>query len=835
MNKKIKLTILGILALVGLFAGVNTTLAGRAPVVTCNSATIYGSVWPSGGTVDAWLEWGNNANTVQNGGGSRVGFQSVSSNTEISATLTGLIQNTTYYYRMAVQDGPDYIPATTENFTTPACPIVNTPVNGGWSDWSPKDNTCGISGTQTRTCTNPAPANGGAYCVGPSTQTYTNAACEVSIPTIPSGISAYAVSKNQINVSWGPSSGGDGSQIAYNIYRCTGAGCTPNANNYIGWGYSTSYQDTGLSCDTTYGYNIRAYDSHPSFSNFSSTSWATTLTCDGIIKTPINGGWSDWSPRDYSCGTSGVQVRTCTNPAPANGGAYCVGPSTQTYTNAACGGGGGDSYPINGGWSDWSTRDYSCGTSGVQVRTCTNPAPANGGAYCVGPSTQTYTNAACGGGGTVYDCSYYGTCYINQNRQPLVTTYPATVLTTNSAILNGYIDSNGSYVTRWFEWGTTYYYLGNITNKAYQSYGGNFNETIYNLNPNTTYYYRAAAQSNNGQIVYGNTATFTTTSGGTYYGTCTYGTCTPTAITTMATNIGGASARVNGIGLVTNGVATTGYFEYGTTQTFGNTTNSKNIGSTSSNPFYESLFNLASNTIYYYRAVVVNQYGTSRGDIMSFRTGNPIVYTNTNTNTNTIYRNTTVVTNNTTGTSRPSLVLLTVSRDGEGIKKGSVVEYIVNYKNVSSKKLENIILQIYIPKELEFIETSRGTFSTENSTVVANIGNLNSQEEGNVRVSVKVADTAEINKTIVVTANLAYTITDTKTQEEVFAYSKNTIEEGRTSVQQGALAFLFGNSFLPNTLLGWLLLILLIVLVVLAARKAYYGKQPVTVVSDTHK
>ncbi len=41
----------------------------------------------------------------------------------------------------------------------------NIPVDGGWSAWS----TCN-AGTKTRTCTNPAPQNGGASCSGPSTQ-----------------------------------------------------------------------------------------------------------------------------------------------------------------------------------------------------------------------------------------------------------------------------------------------------------------------------------------------------------------------------------------------------------------------------------------------------------------------------------------------------------------------------------------------------------------------------------------------------------------------------------------------------------------------------------------
>jgi hypothetical protein len=291
------------------------------------------------------------------------------------------------------------------------------------------------------------------------------------------------------------------------------------------------------------------------------------------------------------------------------------------------------------------------------------------------------------------------------------------------------------------------------------------------------------------------------------------------------------SARINGLGLVNNAVYTTGYFEYGTSPSLGITTTNKNIGNAQSNTFFESLFNLTSNTIYFYRAVVTNQYGTSRGDILSFKTLN-VVDTNTNTNT-TIYRNTTVVTNTntSTGTSRPSLVFLSVSRDGEFIRRGDIVEYVVNYKNVSSRNLRDLVLRISIPRELEFLETSRGYFSTENSIVVANVGDLGKGEEGSVRIRVQVATDAPLGKIVVVTANLAYTIVDNGNQEEVFAYSKNTIEDGR-NIQLGALAFLFGDGFLPNSLLGWLLLLLLIVLIVLAVRKAYYGPKAVFVPSS---
>jgi len=423
----------------------------------------------------------------------------------------------------------------------------------------------------------------------------------------------------------------------------------------------------------------------------------------------------------------------------------------------------------------------------------------------------------------------------NDNEEgPNVTTYSATDVQNDSAILNGYVDTNGTSTRRWFEWGTSRSSLSHETDKSSKSTSSrNFEQSIDNLNPDTTYYFRAVAENNN-DIDYGNILSFRTESD--YEdNACDYGTCTPTAVTIMVSNVGQSSARLNGLGLVNNNVYTTGYFEYGTTQALGSVTINKNIGSTQSNPFYESLFNLVSGRIYYYQAVVINQYGTSRGDIVSFRTTSPTVYIDTNTNTNTVYRNTTVVTNtnNTAGTSRPSLVLLNVSRDGETIRRGDIIEYVVNYKNVSSKNLRDVVLRISIPKELEFMEASRGYFSTENSTVVANIGNLDSQEEGSVNVRVQVTTDTEVGKIVVVTANLAYTIIDNSAQEEVFAYSKNTIGD-REVVQQGALAFLFGDGFLPNTLLGWLLIILLIVLLILAVRKAYYESKTLAV-SDASK
>jgi len=56
--------------------------------------------------------------------------------------------------------------------------VVGTaqPINGGWSEWGTCSATCG-GGTQTRTCTNPTPANGGADCEGVLSQSCNTQSC----------------------------------------------------------------------------------------------------------------------------------------------------------------------------------------------------------------------------------------------------------------------------------------------------------------------------------------------------------------------------------------------------------------------------------------------------------------------------------------------------------------------------------------------------------------------------------------------------------------------------------------------------------------------------------
>ncbi len=68
------------------------------------------------------------------------------------------------------------------------------------------------------------------------------------------------------------------------------------------------------------------------------------LTNPVVPPIPVNGGWTDFGACSATCG-GGTQTRTCTNPAPANGGAACTGPTSQSCNAQGCPGPAGPAGP----------------------------------------------------------------------------------------------------------------------------------------------------------------------------------------------------------------------------------------------------------------------------------------------------------------------------------------------------------------------------------------------------------------------------------------------------------------------------------------------------------
>lgn len=334
------------------------------------------------------------------------------------------------------------------------------------------------------------------------------------------------------------------------------------------------------------------------------------------------------------------------------------------------------------------------------------------------------------------------------NTPPVVTTVIATSITNNSALLNGTVNPNGTSTNGWFEYGTNPNSLSYSANN--QSVGNGTSAvsiyaTLSGLSPNTTYYYRAGAQSSYG-TVYGAVMSFTTTNTNqvvNYTGNA------PIVTTLPAAFIYIGSAQLKGT-IIPNNSATEAWFEWGTTSSLGNAATRVSIGYGNTSVGIETILTaLNSQTTYYYRAVAQNSAGISYGAIMTLTTqvntvsnSSPVVSSST--------ANSTTVTVNT-------LVTLTSSFDNTSPKAGDEVIYTVKYKNGSTKAVTNSTLRVILPDELEYKNVDSAAVTFEGNNILRfEVGKINPGEEGVLNVHLTVKSDFEADKEIKASSSLAY-------------------------------------------------------------------------------
>ncbi|XP_060552934.1 A disintegrin and metalloproteinase with thrombospondin motifs adt-1-like [Ruditapes philippinarum] len=131
----------------------------------------------------------------------------------------------------------------------------------------------------------------------------------------------------------------------------------------------------------------------------------------------VDGSWSPWSPWsscDVTCGEGSLERhRTCTNPAPQNGGLYCQGKGSERKTCKL------QLCPVHGGWSSWNDWGKCSGTCGVgmrsRTRSCTSPTPERFGDHCFGDSTayELCNGESCAVNGGWSDWSDWGQCSVS--------------------------------------------------------------------------------------------------------------------------------------------------------------------------------------------------------------------------------------------------------------------------------------------------------------------------------------------------------------------------------------------------------------------------------------
>ncbi len=150
-------------------------------------------------------------------------------------------------------------------------PVACAPVDGGWSNFSTCSAICG-GGTQTRSCTNPSPANGGNLCSGSTIQSCNTQACA---PTVTLLANPSTIDKDQSSTL---------------IWSSTNATSCTSTGGFSTGGATSGSVSTGA-LPSTKNYQISCVGSGGSVD--SNTVKVKVLSASG--KSAIVTGWA-WSP-----------------------------------------------------------------------------------------------------------------------------------------------------------------------------------------------------------------------------------------------------------------------------------------------------------------------------------------------------------------------------------------------------------------------------------------------------------------------------------------------------------------------------------------------------------
>jgi GH18 family chitinase len=204
--------------------------------------------------------------------------------------------------------------------------IVSGPTNAGGYNWWNVNFDSGVDGYSAEDflitytapiCTPPIVASGcTATLTNATTCTYTTVCANTAdtvAPSVPTNLSATAISSSQINLTWTASTDNVG-VTGYKVFR---------NGIQVGTATTNSYSDSNLSSITTYSYTVSAYDAA---GNNSAQSTSATGTTQPVVVvntcTP--------PPVAFGCTATLTDQTTCTYSTVCASGKFTVGQQVQT-------------------------------------------------------------------------------------------------------------------------------------------------------------------------------------------------------------------------------------------------------------------------------------------------------------------------------------------------------------------------------------------------------------------------------------------------------------------------------------------------------------------------
>jgi MYXO-CTERM domain-containing protein len=650
------------------FAAAPTAATSAATGITSTSAVLNGSGNPNGQDTSGWFRYDTTSpGTCNDNFGTRVpatsgtGLGTGTTSVIYSITASGLSPGVTYFFCAITSNGAGTGFGGILSFTTPAPPSVSTTgassvtsnsavLNGsvnptaaattGWFRFSlTNPGTCDdVFGTRIPTTAGTGTSLGSGIvpvAYGINTNLYT---------TLTPGTTYYycAIASNSQGTSFGAVSSFTTNPIAPGVStlaasNLTATGATLNANVNPGGGDTTGwfrYSPTNPgSCSDTFGTRVptgtggtdlgATNTTVPFAQAITGLTMGTTYFYCAIANngagTTFGGIVSFTTPTAPTVTTNAatnildtsVTLNATVNP---DGAATTAWFRYGTTSPGTCNDTFGTRVPATG------AQDMGSGSSPVSlILSPTGLAPTTTYFFCA---------IANNGLGTVMGAVLSFTTH----DKPTVTTAAVTLLTSNSAQLNGSSNPNGASATGWFRFATTDpgscsdsfgtrvptsggTALGTGTTAV--NYGVNTN-TVTSLSPGTLYYY-CAISSNTFGPNFGPVQTFTTLA------------ALPSVSTGAVSALTATTATLNG-SANPGGGSTLGWFRYSTTSpgtcndTFGTRVpaapNGSDLGSGNgtSVPFNQPITGLTKGTTYFYCAIANNSAGTGFGGLGSFTT-----------------------------------------------------------------------------------------------------------------------------------------------------------------------------------------------------------------------
>jgi fibronectin type 3 domain-containing protein len=264
---------------------------------------------------------------------------------------TGLSAATTYYYAVRAVDasGPS-APSTEVSATTvlatptgvTATPVSTTEIDLSWNSVSAatsyavqRSTTSGgpyttVGSPSTSSLADAGLSAGTTYfyvvrAAGPAGTSAASAQVSaITVPAVPTGVTATPASASEIDLSWNPGTGAS----SYTVKRATSSGGPYTA---VGSPTVASFADTGLNAGTTYFYEVAAIDASGTSALSAPVSAATTLsTPTGVTATAVSASAINLSWNSVT-GATGYTVQR----AATSGGPYATigSPSVASFAD----------------------------------------------------------------------------------------------------------------------------------------------------------------------------------------------------------------------------------------------------------------------------------------------------------------------------------------------------------------------------------------------------------------------------------------------------------------------------------------------------------------------